>query len=133
MYFRKSKYYILKATKDSPELREKEFTKRKKMLRTAKIKEIIGYFLALCVLGGCVYAVLVVSANTDSEISKKWAKNFMTSMAQDMGVSQVIKVLITVALIKIIAKGQKPKTVKILRFGVDPIITRALALAFYKQ
>ena len=103
------------------------------MIKIAKIKEFIGFILALGVLGGCTYAVLVVAANTDSEISKKWARNFMTSMAQDMGVSQVFKVLVTVALIRIISKGQSARTVKWLKLGIDPIMTRALAMAFYKR
>mgnify|MGYP000942230061 FL=1 len=102
------------------------------MIKIAKIKEIIGYMLALGVLGAATYMVLVIAANSDAKTSQVWALNFLTSVAQDMGVTQVVKVLITITLIKIIAKGQSPKTVKLLRMGIDPIIIRALALAFYK-
>ena len=115
-------------TRKNPKLRAEQFKKQLRSRQIAKIKAIIGYILVLCAVCGCNYIALVIAASTDKDQTTKWAISFLISLVQDMGTSQVLKVVVTVFLIRIIARGQSKKMVKILRLGLDPIVVRALAM-----
>ena len=50
-----------------------------------------------------------------------------------MGTSQVLKVLVSVLLVRVISKGQSKKMVKILKMGIDPIVVRSLAMVSLRK
>ena len=129
MKTRKSRKLIEHVARNNPKLREEELKKQIKSKKIAKIKEIIGYILIACTVLGCNYIAIVIAATTDKEQTTKWAISFLISLAQDMGTVQVMKVIVTVLLVRIIGRGQSKKVVKILRLGLDPIVVRALAMA----
>ena len=115
-------------TRNRPEQRELEMKKLEKSKKIAKIRAIIGYILVLCAVAGCTYITFVIAATTPDDQTTRWAISFIISVAQDMGTSQVLKVIITVVLVRIISRGQSRKVVKILRVFLDPIVVRALAM-----
>ena len=114
-------------TKHNPQLRQQELEKRKRLQRIAKIKRAIGYTLMLIVFAGCVYIILAVAANMEAVDTEKWAKNFLISFAQDLGVGQIFKVFLTVVIMRIMPKSKNAKLKRILRFLMDPITMRAVA------
>ena len=114
-------------TKHNPQLRQQELEKRKRLERIAKIKRAIGYTLMLIVFAGCVYIILAVAANMEAVDTEKWAKNFLISFAQDLGVGQIFKVFLTVVIMRIMPKSKNAKLKRILRFLMDPITMRAVA------
>ena len=124
----KSERMIRAVAIHNPRLREQELNKRRKQQRIAKIKKIIGYILVLTALTGCIYIILVVAANLETEDTEKWSKSFLISLAQDLGVSQIFKVLLTVVVIRIMAKTRSQRVKKYLAILVDPITVRAIAI-----
>ena len=108
--------------------REKELKKLHRSRKIAKIKSIIGYILILGAVVSCHYIVLVVAANSTDEESKKWAQNYLISLAQAMGISPVVRVLLTVVVLKMIKKGHSRRTVKIMKLLLCKMTTRALAM-----
>src|SRR4051794_10892572 len=90
--------------KRDPSILVKETLKRKRKLKIAHIKRIIGYVLSVALVIGGNYVVLVVSANNTAEESTKWSKKFMISFAQDLGVNQVIKVVLTCILLRVLMR-----------------------------
>ena len=124
-------------TKHNPQLRQQELEKRKRLQRIAKIKRaigytlmlivFIGYTLMLIVFAGYVYIILAVAANMEAVDTEKWAKNFLISFAQDLGVGQIFKVFLTVVIMRIMPKSKNAKLKRILRFLMDPITMRAVA------
>ena len=112
----------------NPQIREQELIKRRKQKKIAKIKKIIGYLLVLSAFAGCIYIILVVAANLTPEDTEKWSKSFLISLAQDLGVSQIFKVLLTVVVIRIMAKTRSQRVKKYLALLVDPITVRAIAI-----
>lgn len=104
---------------------EKAYQRKKKI---AKIKERIGYIFVLAVVAGCHYVAIVVAANSDMETTQKWTKNFLLSLAQDMGTTQMFKVMMTVIVMKIISRGASKRKIKILRRFLDPLTARALVM-----
>lgn len=79
------------------------------------------------------YIVLVVAANTDSAQSQRWAKNFLISFGQDLGVNQVIKVIVTCILLKIYTRTNgEGAWISRLKFLMDFLTIRAIAMASTK-
>lgn len=111
-----------------PQLHQQELKKRERLKKMAKIKKVIGYFLVLGAFAGCVYITLVVAANLTPEDTEKWAKSFLISLAQDLGVNQMFKVLLTVVAVRILIKTRSPRLQKYLALFVDPITVRAIAI-----
>ena len=72
--------------------------------------------------------MLVVAASSDDDESKKWAQNYLISLAQALGISPVARVLLTIVLLKMISKGQSRGKVKIMKLLVCKMTTRALAM-----
>ena len=81
----------------NPQIRQQELVKRKRLQIKAKIKRVIGYILMLNVFAGCVYIILAVAANMEPVNTERRAKGFLISFAQDLGVGQIFKVLLTVS------------------------------------
>ena len=71
-----------------------------------------------------------MAANSEAEESARWAKNFLISFAQDLGANQVVKVVLTVVLLRIFVRiegnGKWAKVVKVL---MDVVTARAVAMA----
>ena len=126
--FRKNPKLIELVTRYRPELRELEMKKLMRSKKIAKIKATIGYIIVLCAVVGCTYITFVIAATTPDDQTTSWAISFIISLAQDMGTSQVLKVVVTVVLVRIISRGQSRKVVKILRVFLDPIVVRSLAM-----
>ena len=119
---------ITAMTAHNPKIRQQELDKRRRQQSIARIKRVIGYTLVISAFAGCIYIILVVAANLTPEDTEKWAKSFLISFAQDLGVSQIFKVLLTVAVIRVMAKTQNGKLKKLLKILVDPITVRAIAI-----
>ena len=81
----------------------------------------------LSAVSGCVYIILVVAANLNATDTEKWAKNFLISFAQALGVGQIFKVFLTVAIMRIMPHTKNPKLKRVLRLLMDPITVRAVA------
>ena len=120
-------------TKRNPQIREAEYKKREKTKKIAKIKKIVGSLIALTMLLGCGYIVLVVAANSSPEESQKWGTNFMISLAQDLGTSQVFKVVLSIILIRLVPKVHNKKLLWIMKKAMDPMSVRALAIVSDKM
>ena len=114
----------------NPALREEQLKKRNRLRRIAKIKKIIAYILILCIVGASHYIVLVIFANSEDNEgeAENWAINYLISLAQDMGVSQIIKVLLTIVCLRLRASARNPTFKKILALMIDPVTVRALAM-----
>lgn len=77
----------------------------------------------------CHYIVLVVFANSDEPESKDWAINFLISLVQDMGVSQMFKVILTIVCLRILLATKVPRYRKLAKMLVDRVTVRALAMS----
>ena len=105
---------------------EKKFKRQKKI---AQIKRIIGYIFVLGVVAACNYTGIVVAANTSEEsVTRDWTKSFLISLAQDMVSTQVVKVVVTVVLMKMISRGVSKQKLRIYRKVLDDLTTRALVM-----
>lgn len=106
--------------------KRKDFIKRHKK---AKIKRILGSAIT-CVLIVCQnYILLTISANMDNEENKRWLLIFVIELCIDMVVYQLIKILVTIKVIKILSKkDQSKKVADSLRFLMSSHISRALAM-----
>lgn len=109
----------------------------KEETRTSKIKRYVRSVLSVAVVTvvmlGCTYIIIVVAANSTHEESQKWGKNLLISLAQDVFLSQILKLGITLYLLKIIAKKKRKRIVmKMMKFMIDPLAARALAISFIK-
>ena len=111
-----------------PQVRQQELDKRKRQQKIARIKRFVGYTLVLSAIAGCIYIILVVAANLTTEHTQKWAKSVLISFAQDLGVGQIFKVLLTVVVIRIMAKKKSRRVKKYLAILVDPITVRAIVI-----
>lgn len=96
------------------------------------IKTWLGIIFAICVWGGCVYIILVVAANSTFEESKTWSKNFLITLNQDMFVTPLIKVCITIVGLKRIRYIKHRLLFKIAKSLADPLTTRALTILTVK-
>ena len=116
-------------TSRNPALREMQLRKRNRLKRIAKIKKIIAYILILCIVGASHYIVLVIFANSEDSEAQYWAINYLISLAQDMGVSQIIKVLLTIVCLRMLVGARSARFKKILALMIDPVTVRALAMS----
>ena len=116
-------------TVNDPRQRDLELRKRMKLKKTGKLKKIVGYMLVLAIIVACHYIVLVIFANSSSSDSQDWAINLLISIAQDMGVSQLIKILVTVICLKFVVTIQSEKWKKVLRLLSDKVIMRSIAMS----
>lgn len=116
-------------TSRNPVLREMQLRKRNRLKRIAKIKKIIAYILILCIVGASHYTVLVIFANSEDSEAQYWAINYLISLAQDMGVSQIIKVLLTIVCLRMLVGARSARFKKILALMIDPVTVRALAMS----
>lgn len=116
-------------TSRNPVLREMQLRKRNRLKRIAKIKKIIAYILILCIVGASHYIVLVIFANSEDSEAQYWAINYLISLAQDMGVSQIIKVLLTIVCLRMLVGARSARFKKILALMIDPVTVRALAMS----
>ena len=102
-----------------------------KCIRLARA--ISGFCIVALVMFGCTYIILVVGANSSHLESQRWGKNLIISLIQDILISQIIKLFLTLYLLKVIGKRKRGKlTMKLMKFMIDPLATRALAIAFVK-
>ncbi len=102
-----------------------------------KFKNLLSAISGFCVLGvvlvGCTYINLVVAANSENYESQRWGKNLLISLFQDIFVNQVLKLLLTLYILKRLNKRKRKKcVVKFMRFFIDKLAVRALAIAFIK-
>lgn len=123
---------IMILTNGDPQRQNDELKKRNKQKKIARIKQIIGYIIVLAAAAAGNYIVLVVAANNKPEDSQRWAKNFLLSFAQDLGVNQVIKALVTVILLKILVRRRKGDFPKYFKIFMDLVTMRAIAMASMK-
>ena len=123
---------IIYLTTNNSQQRQEQLKKRKRLKKIAKIKTIIAYFLILCIVIASHYMVLVISANPDPEKedeAKDWAINYLISLAQDMGASQIFKVLLTVICLRMLVGARNQTFKKVLKLLIDPVTVRALAMS----
>ena len=115
-------------TARNPALREQQLRKRNRMRKIAKIKTIFAYILILFIVVASHYIVLVIFANSDADEARNWATNYLMSLGQDMGVSQMFKVLLTIVCLRMMINVKGSKLKKLLRHLVDPVTVRAMAM-----
>ena len=123
---------IIYLTANNSQQRQEQLKRRNRLKKIAKIKKMIGYFLILCTLVASHYMVLVISANPDPEKedeAQDWAINYLISLAQDMGASQVFKVLLTVVCMRMMVSARNQTFKKVLKLLIDPVTVRALAMS----
>lgn len=116
-------------TINNPERLQAELAMRNRRKTIAKIKSVIGYLLVLGAAAACNYAVLVVAANSKTEESQRWAKNFLISFGQDMIINQVLKVCLTVMICKILFKSKiSGRVANMLKASMDLVTLRAIVM-----
>ena len=115
-------------TARNPALREQQLRKRNRMRKIAKIKTIVAYILISFIVVASHYIVLVIFANSEPDEAQNWATNYLMSLGQDMGVSQIFKVLLTVVCLRMMINVKGSKLKKILKALLDPVTVRALAM-----
>ena len=116
-------------TRNNPQQRQEQLKKRNRLRKIGKIKKIISYFLILCIVVASHYMVLVIFANSEDSEAQNWAINYLISLAQDMGVNQILKVILTIISLRIMVGAKNQKLKIILKLLIDPVTVRSLAMA----
>ena len=116
-------------TRNNPQQRQEQLKKRNRLRKIGKIKKIISYFLILCIVVASHYMVLVIFANSEDSEAQNWAINYLISLAQDMGVNQILKVILTIVSLRIMVGAKSQKLKIILKLLIDPVTVRSLAMA----
>lgn len=107
-------------------------TKKPASKKKRNIKFWFGVVFAIGVWGGCIYIILVVAANSTYEESKTWSKNFLITLNQDLFVTPLIKVILTIVVLTKIRKIKSKLWFKIATKLADPLTTRALTILTIK-
>ena len=76
--------------------------------------------------------ILVIAATNSYEESKSWSSNFAITLGQDMFITPMIKVLITIFVLKKIRNVKSRFWFKVTRKFADPLTTRALTILTVK-
>lgn len=78
-----------------------------------------------------MYVIIVTSANSPSAETQRWAKSLLISIAQDMVTGQVIKAVVTVLVVKLLARRQRVRWERGVRMLIDPLAAQALYVSLY--
>ena len=116
-------------TRNNPQQRQEQLKKRNRLRKIGKMKKIISYFLILCIVVASHYMILVIFANSEDSEAQNWAINYLISLAQDMGVNQILKVILTIVSLRIMVGAKNQKLKIILKLLIDPVTVRSLAMA----
>lgn len=105
---------------------------KRKVQRAHRIRLTLGIILAIVVWGLCIYAIIVIAANSSMEEAKTWSKNFSLTIVQELFVMPFVKIFLTIFLLKRMGKVKNRFLFKIMRNLIVSVVARSLVISMNK-